>query len=121
MGAVEEGFELLTNMSPSDPNLFLKNSFAWAVERHAAAGYGDPAYITRFEVGGPSQPHPDDLKPVGDAPENSARSKRETAEAEKAPSGAGAVTEAEKTAEAAAAKPEPRKHVVNQQELISIV
>ena len=120
LGAVEEGFELLTNMSPSDPNLFL-NNFAWAAERHAAAGYGDPAYITRFEAGGPSLPQPDDLKPVGDAPENSARSKREAAEAEKAALGAEAVTETEKTAEAAAAKPEPKKPSINQQELINIV
>lgn len=121
LGAVEEGFELLTNMSPYDPTLFLKNQFAWAVERYAAAGYGDPAYITRFEACGPSLPQPDDLKPIGDTPENSVRSKREAAEAEKAASGAEAVTETEKTAEAAAAKPEPKKPSINQQELINIV
>lgn len=120
LGAVEEGFELLTNMSPYDPTLFVKNRFAWAVERYAAAGYGDPAYITRFEVGGPSQPQPDDLKPVGDALEDSARSKREAAEADKVASGAEAATETEKAAEAAA-KPDPKKSSISQQELISIV
>lgn len=121
LGAAEEGFELLTNMSPSDPDLFLKNNFAWAAERHAAAGYGDPAYITRFEAGGPSQPHPDDLKPVGGDPENSVRSKREAAEAvETAKAEDGKVEPApEKAVETEAKKPE--KPNVNQQELISIV
>lgn len=121
LGAAEEGFELLTNMSPYDPTLFVKNRFAWAVERYAAAGYGDPAYITRYEAGGPSQPQPDDLKPVGDALEDSARSKREAAEAEKAASGAEEATETEKTAEATAAKHEPEKSSADQQELINIV
>ena len=116
LGAVEEGFELLTNMSPLDPTLFLKNQFAWAVERYAAVGYGNPAYITRFEAGGPSQPHPDDLKAAtddGGDPENSVRSKREAAEAE------AAKTEPEKAVETEAKEPE--KPNVDQQELISIV
>lgn len=116
LGAVEEGFELLTNMSPFDPTLFLKNQFAWAVERYAAVGYGNPAYITRFEAGGPSQPHPDDLKPVGGDPENSARSEREAAEAE-----AGKVGPVPEKAVEAEKTKEPEKPNVDQQELISIV
>lgn len=120
LGAVEEGFELLTNMSPYDPTLFLKNQFAWAVERYAAVGYGNPAYITRFEAGGLSQPHPDDLKQVGGDPENSVRSKREAAEAAEVAKAEAGRTEPEKAVEAEKTK-EPEKPNVDQQELISIV
>lgn len=119
LGAVGEGFELLTDTGPFDPTLFLKNQFAWAVERYAAVGYGDPAYITRFEAGGPSQPHPDDLKPVGGDPANSARSEQEAAEAVETAKVEAAKTEPEKTVETEAKKPE--KPNVDQQELISIV
>ena len=47
---VEEGFEFLTNLAPSDPTVFLKNEFAWAGERYAGVGYGLTAFLSRCEA-----------------------------------------------------------------------
>lgn len=56
-GAVEEGFEFLTNLTVGSklPDI------TWMAERHAAFEYGDAAYINRYEQGEPSAPHPDDI------------------------------------------------------------
>lgn len=79
-GAIESGFEFQTNLSPPLAEVFC-SQFAWAVERYAAAGLGDPAYITRFEAGGPSVPSAADIAALSkDAP--GLRRKREAAEAE---------------------------------------
>ena len=48
--AIEEGFEFLTNLAPSDPTVFLKNEFAWAGERYAGVGYGLTAMLSRCEA-----------------------------------------------------------------------
>lgn len=81
-GAIESGFEFQTNLSPPLAEVFC-SQFAWAVERYAAAGLGDPAYITRFEAGGPSVPSAADIAALSkDAP--GLRRKREAAEAEAA-------------------------------------
>ncbi len=60
VGAVESGFEFQTNLRPPLTEVFC-GKFAWAVDRYAAAGVGDPAYITRFEAGGPSTPSVADM------------------------------------------------------------
>lgn len=101
LGAIEDGFEFLTNLSPSEPPslMNLMNRFAWAIERFATVGYGDAAFITRFEAGAPSQPIQDDLLPVGIDVENSMRAKCEAAEVKAA--------EAAAKADASAAKKEP--------------
>ena len=57
-GAVEEGFEFLTNLG--NP-YSISDSFIWMAERHAAFEYGDAAYINRYEQGEPSAPHPNDI------------------------------------------------------------
>ncbi len=56
-GAVEEGFEFLTNLTVGSklPDI------TWMAERHAAFEYGDAAYINRYEQGEPSAPHPNDI------------------------------------------------------------
>ena len=57
-GAVEEGFEFLTNLG--NP-YSISDSFIWMAERHTDFEYGDAAYINRYEQGEPSAPHPNDI------------------------------------------------------------
>lgn len=56
-GAVEEGFEFLTDLIVGSklPDI------TWMAKRHAAFEYGDAAYINRYEQGEPSAPHPNDI------------------------------------------------------------
>lgn len=50
LAAMEPGFEFLTNLNPSDPQVFYKNKFAWATERYAGVGYGVTSYLSRAEA-----------------------------------------------------------------------
>lgn len=46
----EPGFEFLTNLSPSDPEVFYKDRFAWAVQRYIGTAYGVTSYLSRAEA-----------------------------------------------------------------------
>lgn len=48
--AADVGFEFLTNLSPSDPEVFYRNRFAWAVERYIGTAYGVTSYLSRCEA-----------------------------------------------------------------------
>ncbi len=62
--AVEDGFEYLTNLSPSDPEVFYRNRFAFGSERYAGFAYGNGLFMSRFEAEGDSTAE----KPVEAAP-----------------------------------------------------
>lgn len=47
--AAEPGFEFLTNLSPSDPEVFYRNRFAWGIERYVGVGFGTTQYLSRCE------------------------------------------------------------------------
>lgn len=44
------GFEFLTNLSPSDPEVFYRNRFAWAGERYIGTAYGVTSFLSRCEA-----------------------------------------------------------------------
>lgn len=48
--AADPGFEFLTNLSPSDPEVFYKNRFAWGGERYLGTAYGVTSYLSRCEA-----------------------------------------------------------------------
>lgn len=47
--AADPGFEFLTNISPSDPEVFYKNRLAWACERYVGTAFGVTSYLSRCE------------------------------------------------------------------------
>lgn len=47
--AAEAGFELLTNLSPSDPDVYYKNRLSWAIERYVGTGFGLTYLLSRVE------------------------------------------------------------------------
>ena len=47
--AADPGFEFLTNLSPSDPEVFYKDRFAWAIQRYLGVGFGVTSFLSRCE------------------------------------------------------------------------
>ena len=48
--AAEPGFEFLTNLGPSDPDVFYKNRFSWALERYVGVAFGMTNTLSRVEA-----------------------------------------------------------------------
>ena len=48
--AADSAFEFLTNLSPSDPEVFYKNRYAWAIERYLGTAYGITSFLSRAEA-----------------------------------------------------------------------
>ena len=47
--AADPGFEFLTNLSPSDPEVFYRNRYAWACERYIGTAFGVTSFLSRAE------------------------------------------------------------------------
>lgn len=54
--AIDSGFEYLTNLAPSDPEVFYRNRFAFGAERYAGFAYGNSLFMSRFEAEGDTAP-----------------------------------------------------------------
>ena len=50
LAARDPGFEFLTNLSPSDPDVYYRNRFSWAIERYLGTGYGVTQFLSRCEA-----------------------------------------------------------------------
>ena len=48
--AADPGFELLTNLSPSDPEVFYRNRYAWGMERYIGTAFGVTSFLSRCEA-----------------------------------------------------------------------
>ena len=49
LAARDPGFEFLTNLNASDPDVYYRNRFSWAIERYLGTGYGVTSFISRCE------------------------------------------------------------------------